>query len=199
MKSKKNKRVLFVTLLVVMLAVTSVFIGSFARYLQSRTVSDDAVVAKFGLDIPTTINLFSDSYTNVQADESGKKIIAPGTEGEYKFNVTGTSEVAYKVDANVLVEYSEEWDGYAPIEFSVNGDDWTTDLSEFQEALGEALASTTMAPNSTYSSTQTIYWKWPFYVSSENDALDTAMGSKASAGNAPSVSVDVEVTAAQVD
>ena len=199
MKSKKNKRILLVALLVLLVAITSIFIGTFAKYLQSRTVSDDAVVAKFGLDIPTTINLFSDSYTNVKADADGKKIIAPGTDGEYQFNVTGTSEVAYKVSADISIEYSDEWEDYAPLEFSLNGTTWTDDLTQFQDDLSTALASNTMSPNSTYTSTQTIHWRWPFYTSAANDLKDTAMGVKASEGPAPSVTVDIEVTAAQVD
>jgi len=198
MKNKKNKRSWFIVLLVILLIVTGAFIGSFARYLTTSTVSDNAVTAKFGLGIQNNINLFSDSYTNVQADTEGKKIIAPGTEGMYQFEVTGTSEVAYKISANVNVIYSDEWNGYAPLKFSINGLDWT-DLDEFKENLSTALESNVMPPNGNYTNAQTIYWKWPFSVSSENDIKDTAMGSAASEGSAPKVTVSIEATAAQID
>ena len=197
-KKKNNKRFLLVALLALLVAVTTVFVGTFAKYIRSGTVSDNAVVAKFGLGIPNTINLFSDSYTNVQADEEGKKIIAPGTDGEYKFEVTGTSEVAYKVSAGISIVYSDDWGGYAPLKFSIDGDNWT-ELEEFREDLSAALASSTMSPNSTYTSEQTIYWKWPFYTSDENDGKDTAAGFVAATGTAPSITVEIEVTAAQVD
>ena len=197
-EKKDHKALLLIAILVLMIAISSVFAGTLAKYLTSNTVSDEAAVAKFGLGIPGTINLFSDSYTNVQADEEGKKIIAPGTEGSYKFSVTGTSEVAYKVIADIAVTYSDEWDGYEPLKFSIDGLNWT-DFTEFEANLSAALSSAVMLPNSPYASTQTIYWKWLFYVSDGNDIKDTNMGNLASEGSAPSVSVDIEVTAAQVD
>ena len=197
-EKKKNKKIMLIGLLVLSIAITGTLIGTLAKYVTSRTVSDNAVVAKFGLNIPNVINLFSDSYTNVQADTEGKKIIAPGTEGQYKFEVTGTSEVAYKVSANVLVVYSEEWDGYAPLKFSINGTDWT-DFEEFKVNLSNALGSETMDPNEEYSSTQTIYWQWPFYTSDGDDISDTQMGGIASEGTAPKVTISIEVIAAQID
>jgi len=196
-KKKSKKRLVLIALLALLVVVSATFIGTFARYIRSGTVSDNAVAAKFGLGIPNTINLFSDSYTNVQADEADKKIIAPGTNGQYSFEVTGTSEVAYKVSAEILVLYSDEWDGYAPLEFSINGNAWTG-LEEFTENLSAALASETMLPNSTYTSEQTIYWRWPFHVSEENDVKDTSVGSKAAVGTAPRVTVEIEVIAAQI-
>ena len=197
-KKKKKRKLLLFALLAILVVVTSAFIGTLSKYMTSRTVSDDAVVAKFGLNIPNTINLFSDSYTNVTADTTGKKIIAPGTSGEYIFKVTGTSEVAYEVSANVEVTYSTEWNEYSPLEFSVDGINWTK-LEEFKTNLSEILDRETMNPNETYSSTQTIYWRWPFHTSSENDEKDSAMGSAAAVGTAPKVTVTIEVIAAQID
>ena len=185
-------------ILILAIAITGTLIGTLARYVTSGEVGDDADAAKFGLNIPTTIDLFSDSYTNVKADVDGKKIIAPGTTGQYKFEVTGTSEVAYRVSANISVEYSEAWSEYAPLEFSLNGNDWFK-LEPFKLLLSSALESEVMAPNTPYASTQTFYWKWPFHVSDENDIRDTEMGAIAATGVAPSVTVTIEVIAAQVD
>ena len=197
-KSNNRNKILIIAALLLLVAITSVFIGTLSKYVASETDSDEAVVAKFGLNIPNTINLFSDSYTNVEADTDGKKIIAPGTEGSYKFTVSGTSEVAYIVSADIDIEYSEEWDSYTPLEFSVNGSTWTN-IDTFKTNLTEALSSEEMAPNTTYSSDQTIHWRWPFDVSETNDTKDTAMGNLASTATAPSVIVNVEVTATQVD
>ena len=197
-KKQTNKKSILIVLLILSVVASGALIGTLAKYVTSGTVADDAVVAKFGLDVPNTIDLFSDSYTNVEADEDGKKIIAPGTTGQYKFEVTGTSEVAYKVSANITVTYSEEWNGHAPLEFSINGTDWTN-LADFKENLGIALASETMAPGEEYANTQTIYWKWPFHVSDEEDIRDTEMGAAAATGTAPKVTVSIEVTAAQID
>ena len=197
-KKRKKKIALFI-LLVVLVVTTGVLIGTLAKYVTSEDVSDSAVAAKFGLNIPNTINLFSDSYTNVEADTPGKKIIAPGTSGQYAFAVEGTSEVAYKVEADITVTYSEEWGTYKPLEFSIDGTDWTDDLTEFETDLSSELASDVIDPNDTYSSTQTIYWRWPFHISSANDIKDTEIGVAAAEGDAPKVTVDIEVTALQVE
>ena len=197
-KRRENNRKIYVVLLVLLFAVTSAFIGTLAKYATSDTVTDDTVAAKFGLNIPDSIDLFSDSYDNVDADVTGKKIIAPGTSGQSSFVVTGTSEVAYRVSANVSVVYSEEWNGYEPLLFSLNGDDWY-DLADFQQRLSTALESEVMEPNEAYTSTHTIHWEWPFYVSAENDIKDTAMGVLAAGETVPNVVVNIEVTATQID
>jgi len=197
-EKQKNIKKVIVALLICSVMATGAFIGTLAKYVTSGTVSDDAAVAKFGLEIPNTIDLFSDSYTNVEAEVDGEKIIAPGTTGQYTFEVTGTSEVAYKVSASVTVMYSEEWDGYEPLEFSINGTDWTN-LADFKISLSNALATETMAPGEEYAKTQTIYWRWPFYISSENDIKDTEMGVAAATETAPKVTMSIEVTAAQID
>ena len=197
-KEQRNKKTMIIALLILAVVVTGTLIGTMAKYVTSSSSSDDAVAAKFGLDTAHTINLFSDSYTNVKADTNGKKIIAPGTTGYYNFEVTGKSEVAYKVNADIKVEYSEEWGDYEPLEFSVNGTEWTT-LEEFQTDLSDALASEILLPNTEYSSNQAIHWRWLFHTSDANDIEDTKMGIAAATGTAPEVTVTINMTAAQVD
>jgi len=197
-EKRKSKKFMLIVLLALFVVVASALIGTLAKYMTSSTISDDAVAAKFGLNIPNTVDLFSDSYTNVLADTSGKKIVAPGTSGQYKFELTGTSEVSYKVSANITVAYSEEWNEYEPLEFSVNGTTWTN-LEQFKTNLSSALESKTLLPNETYSNAQTIHWRWPFHTSTENDAKDTQMGITAAEGTAPEVTVSIEVIAAQAE
>ena len=196
--TKDNRKLMIIAILLLTVAMTGTLLGSLAKYVTSVTNSDGAAAAKFGLDMPTTIHLFSDSYTNVQADTDGKKIIAPGTSGQYKFVVTGTSEVAYSVAAGVSVVYSEAWDDYAPLKFSLDGSSWE-DLEDFEDTLSTALASETIAPNQSYTGEQTIHWHWPFYASAENDIKDTTAGKSAAAGEDLDVTVTLAVTATQVD
>ena len=198
MTEKKERKFLLAALLVVTVLITSILVGTLAKYITTGEISDEGNAAKFGLNIPNTVNLFSDSYTNVQAETDGKKIIAPGTSGQYKFEVTGTSEVSYKVSAEIAVNYSEAWDGYEPLEFSIDGTNWTN-LTDFKTNLSSALSSETMSPNAAYASTQTIYWRWPFFVSEENDVKDTNIGSLAADGTVFKVTVSITVTASQVD
>ena len=197
-KKKNNKKMLLIALLALLVLMTSIFIGTLAKYVTSETMSDDAVVAKFGLNVPNTIELFSDKYDNVEADTADKKIIAPGTSGSHAFVVEGTSEVAYRVDAGITVTYSEEWGEYAPLEFSLDGNTWTS-LTTFETNLANALESNVMEPNQTYENGQTIYWKWPFHTSDENDVKDTELGIAASEGTAPQVTITLELIAMQVD
>ena len=197
-KKETNRKMIIIALLLVSVLATGAFIGTLAKYATSGDSSDSATAAKFGLNVPNSIDLFSDSYTNVTADEEGKKIIAPGTGGQYQFEVTGNSEVAYKVSADISITYSEEWKEYAPLEFSLDGTVWTS-LSDFKENLSTALARETMAPGEEYTNKQTIYWQWPFYTSDEEDAKDTALGVAAAAQTAPKVTVNIKVTATQLD
>ena len=198
-KIAKNRKTVVIALLFLLTVATATLLGTLGRYVTSSTVSDEAVAAEFGLNIPNTIDLFSESYTNVQANEEGKKIIAPGTSGQYKFAVTGKSEVAYQVEASIAIEYSSEWNGYAPLEFSINGTDWTDNLDDFKTSLRNALDSEIMEPNAEYANAQTIYWRWPFHVSAENDIKDTQIGISAAQGTAPNVSVELEIKAIQID
>ena len=197
-KQQRHDKIVIIVLLVLSIILTSEFIGTIAKYLTSSSNSSDAVVAKFGLNTSTAIDLFSDSYTNVTADTDGKKIIAPGTMGHYNFKVIGTSEVAYKVDANITVTYSEEWGEYKPLEFSIDGTTWTN-IEQFKINLKNSLASKVLSPNEIYNSTQAIHWRWPFSISDENDTQDTKMGIAAATKTAPKVTVDVELIAAQID
>ena len=198
-KIAKNKKTVIIALLLLLTLTTATLLGTLGRYVTSSTVSDEAVAAEFGLNIPNTINLFSESYTNVKANEEGKKIIAPGTSGQYKFVVTGKSEVAYQVEASIAVVYSNEWNGYAPLEFSIDGTNWTDNIEAFKTSLRNALDTEIMVPNAEYANTQIIYWRWPFHVSAENDIKDTQIGLSAAQGTAPNVSVELEIKAIQID
>ena len=198
MKSNTKKRSLVMFLLVLCLAIGVALVGTLARYMTSRTVSDEGRAAKFGLNIPNTFDLFKETYTNVDSDTDGQKVIAPGTQGKYDFVVSGTSEVTYKVEASATIEYAEVWGDYEPLKFSLDGNVWMS-LTELNAALATALNSEVMQPNSVYSGAQTIYWQWPFHVSPEYDIKDTAIGAAAAAGQSPTVTMTLTVLAAQVD
>ena len=197
-EKQKRKKWILVAVVVTFVIMTSAFIWTLARYVISTTASDEANVATFGLNISNKIDLFSESYTNAATNTEGKKIIAPGTSGSSKFTINGTSEVAYKVSAEVSITYSDEWENYKPLEFSLDGVNWKA-MEAFQTELSGALAQEDMAPNTAYTSTQEIYWNWPYFVSTENDAKDTAMGAKAAGENPPKVMAEIKVTATQID
>ena len=200
---KKNRKIMLIALLLVLVVATAAFIGTLAKYGTTETASDEATVAKFGLDIPQTIDLFSESYNEgAIVSDDGRKIIAPGATGHYDFEVTGTSEVAYTVDAVISITYSDEWSSYEPLQFSLDGETWT-DLDTFKTSLKNALGSETLNPGEDYTSEQSIYWKWPFSTSSENDKKDTDLGIAAAEAedteDLPKVTVTIVLTAVQVE
>lgn len=119
---KKNRTMRLAALLLVLTLITSCFVGgTFAKYITSDAASDSARVAKWGIDVLVSGNLFGQFYNPNNAAEGakdiiaataqnsvdnktddGKDIVAPGTKNDTGFTVqiSGTPEVAYKVTAN---------------------------------------------------------------------------------------------------
>lgn len=92
--------------------------GTFAKYVTADDVSDTARVAKFGVVVTTTGTLFDNNYFNQTSgntpagaatgslsvtSSTSDKLIAPGTKNEngMTFSITGTPEVAVKVEIDV--------------------------------------------------------------------------------------------------
>lgn len=129
MKKNKMMRVASI-LLVAVLLTTSIISGTFAKYVTSGEASDSARVAKFGVTVTATGNLFSENYkrvndgntpgtaeTNHSLETEGQNgftmtvestngdVVAPGTKSEgtgLTFGVSGTPEV----DVNVKLDFT---------------------------------------------------------------------------------------------
>ena len=120
---KKNKMMrLASSLLVAVLLTSSVISGTFAKYVTSDSAQDSARVAKFGVVVTATGNLFADTYKkaaentpvlggsdqaslSVMSEGSlGDNVVAPGTKNTdgFTFTVKGTPEV----DVALTVELS---------------------------------------------------------------------------------------------
>lgn len=115
---KKNKMMRAASgLMVATLLTTSIISGTFAKYTTEDSGSDTARVAKWGLTVSASGNLFGKEYAKVDASSNGnsivatgsdntvkatdKNVVAPGTKNETGFTVSikGTPEVAYNVTA----------------------------------------------------------------------------------------------------
>ena len=107
---KKNKMMRLASgLLVAVLITTSTISGTFAKYVTEGSAQDEARVAKFGVTVTATSELFDEDYdsfdTSIDADTdklsvvSTSKVVAPGTENEemITINVTGVPEVDVRV------------------------------------------------------------------------------------------------------
>lgn len=116
---KKNKMMrLASVLLVCVLLTTSVISGTFAKYVTTAEGTDSARVAKWGVTITMSGDdtIFKSVYAkddttpgltltnSVEAATNGStqdKVVAPGTTGSTTFSITGTPEVAVKLDVVV--------------------------------------------------------------------------------------------------
>ncbi len=193
--------------------------GTYAKYTSSLDFADEARVATWGFKLngktpeevkEMKIDLFQDSYEIVEGEGNydvvskvkGQKVVAPGTRGEYEFNVTGTAETNYVVAFNATVVNTIKTDSYNPIFFRLNGGDWMNE-AEFQEYLNETVTDATnkvYAANEELNKTYKIEWMWAFdendttaptgFVS--NDETDTYL-----AGQKGTVSLDVKLTITQ--
>ena len=116
---KKNRMMRLASgLLVAVLATTSMISGTYAKYVTSDNAGDAARVAKFGVVVTASGDLFNDEYTGTGGavtvrseakllggydDTNPDNVVAPGTKNEdgLTFDITGTPEVKVKVDVEV--------------------------------------------------------------------------------------------------
>ena len=115
-------------LLLALVLVTSCFVGgTFAKYVTSGGGTDEARVAKFGVKVTATGDVFAEEYdakdpkvdgydgkviakSVISSDKTKhEKVVAPGTakENALTVSVTGTPEVAVKVEYVAHVTFNE--------------------------------------------------------------------------------------------
>lgn len=170
MTKKKNVLMRSAGLLLVLVLVTSCFVGStFAKYTVGGKGENTARVAKFGVTVTAKGDMFAKTYATddqsagaiANSVASTENVVAPGTkkEGFVAATITGTPEVAvrvsYKLDAADLT--IENWnlaDGsfYCPLVFKIKAADGTntvisgtgfTDVDKMKAALVNAVAAYT--------------------------------------------------------
>ena len=213
-------------LLVAVLISTSAISGTYAKYVTAAEGSDNARVAKFGVEITAAEEMFSDSYKDakttytaneqlgtitVQADTAGTNVVAPGTEGSLVgFAVTGTPEVDVQVTYDATLELAGwEVDGveYCPIEITVGSETFKVDsgatnvaelVTKVEAAIeGKAALYHTNTDLSAVNDDVVVSWAWAF--EGNDDVKDTALGNQAAAGNAATIKLTVKTTITQVD
>lgn len=177
MTSKKNWTMRAAVLMLALVLITSCFVGgTFAKYVTSKSGTDSARVAKFGVTVTANGDVFAKEYatddqtvvgTIARSVISTDKVVAPGTKSNGAFvaaTVTGAPEVAvrvsYKLDtATLQLENWKDADGkfYCPLVFKVknnNVDGSNTVISgmEFQtaEAMKAALVNAVAAYTKDY-------------------------------------------------
>lgn len=177
----KNKNSLLkftnIVLLITMIAIILVS-GTYAKYTSTASGTDATVVANWSFMIGNQdITILGDEQTvefglfNTINDSDGKtaetdvakvdgkKLIAPGTSGEFEFVLKNISDVTAKYEIKLSVDNTN-----IPIEFSFDGKSWKKDLTKL-------VATDVMAIGSTKG--VTVQWRWPF---GENETTDVSLG-----------------------
>ena len=209
MKKNRMLRVAAVLLVAVMLT-TSVISGTFAKYVTSTEVKDQARVAYWGFEEPnnTAFDLFDGNYTNVKSQD-GANVVAPGTEKETSFAFAYTEngeitapEVAYTFEVDATIEGQ-----YDLLDQNTNFW-WTLDGVKYGTVADLLAAIEKLDGDKTYAagelpvgfgvgSAHTIGWEWDFGTGDvDEDAFDTQMGNADVLDN---VIITIKVTATQVD
>ena len=138
MTKKKNVLMRSAGLLLVLVLVTSCFVGStFAKYTVGGKGTDTARVAKFGVTITAEGTMFAEEYATDDGDVkeiitksvvSTEKVVAPGTKGNMSSIVlAGKPEVAVRVEYKVNTFELTGWQTgddaatteYCPLVFTV--------------------------------------------------------------------------------
>ena len=198
------KKMSIFTLLLAAVLVTSYSVsGTYAKYTSkfegstdsarvakwAFQVNDTAVTNSFTFNLFDTVNDTKDG--NAEGDVkvgSGETIIAPGTTGSFAVKLANDSEV----NAEYTVDYTVTNSANIPVEFSIDGNTWTTSLTDV----------TATAINSGANTTINIQWRWAFegtgssnFTSSQTDVTDTALGTTGT----DTISVKADITVTQVD
>ena len=197
--NNKRRNPMMVRLLAV-IAVTMMFTmcfvgGTFAKYTSSATGTDSATVARWDIKVNSANIAITDTFTFdlfktiTDSDQTSPEndmnpvdgsIIAPGTSGKFDIVIKNDSQV----NATYAIDYSVTNTKNIPVQFSIDGTTWKTDINDLDVA-GVAI-------NIGEEKTVTVQWKWIF---DGDDTIDTPLGAEATA----TLTVEARVTAIQVE
>lgn len=223
---KKNTAFRTAAILLVLVMVTSSFVGStFAKYTASSSGMDKARVAYWGMSAPAVMEfeLFDGEYTSVDS-ATVSHVVAPGTSKEIYFGIVFSTNFAYGTPLRPEVDYSflvkaEATGNYSELDANPNfkwslagsGEElaYYNTIDELLNAI-EALDGSTSGANEyeagewpprVYASNACqIGWVWEYETQGEGmaaqDKMDTEMGNMQDLEN---VTITITITATQID
>ena len=200
---KKKLSILAVLVLAITVTAYSVS-GTYAKYTTTKSGSDNARVAKWGINVTNTAEVFSSSYTNGTATDvasgDATDVIAPGTTGEYTFSLTGTPEVNYTLAVTGDVVINNDIEGALAGKLKFYIDDKTEHAytaADLIDGINALYSGKVYAANTSAAGNHKITWVWEF---AGDDATDTALGNAAAEGaKIPKVELTVNITATQTE
>lgn len=204
-KEKENKtgRLLILLLLLLLIAVL-LGVNTYAKYKVAKSGNDVATVAKWSIKVGDAnitqeetikFDLFKTIKDTDGSDETdvakvdGKKLIAPGTNGNFSMKVKNESEVKAKYKMTYNVQNTSN----IPLEFSTNGTDWTNDINTINNSADYTELGIGAEGNST-----AVYWRWTF-TDSTGDTKDNKDTALATEEVAPTITIEATIEAEQVD
>ena len=190
---KKKIAMLAVLVMAVIASAYSVS-GTYAKYTTTSTGTDSAIVAKWGINATTNVDVFKASYSEgepsyvdvVSGDSTD--VVAPGTKGSFNYQLSGTPEVNYTI--NVDLTGSE--DNTGRIVWSLDGSE-VGNLTQLQTAINTLYNGKVFAAGTASNNNHEIGWEWKF-EEAEKDDDDTTLGN---AEIPATVTLKVTVTATQ--
>lgn len=216
---KKNWTMRVGVALVALTLITSCFVGgTFAKYTTAGTGTDTARVAKFGVTVTATGNMFADKYDTADnaatvVSQGGEKVVAPGTKGNMaSITLLGVPEVDVKVTYEATVELNDHWvdedgDFYFPLDIIVNKQEVDLSGATSNDDVISAVTNAISNYSKTYKAGKdlstvgadslAISWEWDF--EGNEDVKDTYLGDQANNGNAGVITIGVKTTVTQVD
>lgn len=202
---KKNVMMRIAAAMVVLTLLTTCVISStFAKYTTSATLTDKARVAKWGVAIEVSGDIFTESYNSDNVKSLGavaevSHVVAPNTNGSVTFSVSGTPEVAFDLAVSLETGYTDvylkEKTGYPdytvspagtfdldadyyPVKFTLKKGTATLVDKKSLADVATALSGTSVSKTYTVSSTtiaDTYTLSWE-WAASDNDKADTLLG-----------------------
>ena len=191
MEKNKTMKMILITLLIAMIALVLVS-GTYAKYTSSASGSDTARVAKWSFNVGEndivakdtfTFDLFKTITDTDVVSANADKVIAPGTSGSFDLVLENKSETSAKYGITYTVTNTAS----IPVQFSVNGKDWTDNLANVVES-----DTDTKLDANNGRKTIKIQWKW---ACDGDDTTDVNLGKVGTA----KLIVQADVTATQID
>lgn len=191
---KKARNILVVTLMLLTVLSFGSVANTYAKYTSTADLSDTAKVAKWDIEVGGK-KIWDDSQ-NVSVTLFTDDIIAPGSEGTLDSSAIPTIENKSEVDATYEITFSElNNSSNIPLEYSTdNGTTWKS-IDDVAPITG------TIAKGATATITDSIKWRWAYYVSDDQDSIDTGLGKDAALAtdedSIPKIELALSITATQ--
>lgn len=153
---RKNRMMRLASALLILTMVTTCAIsGTFAKYVTSDSATDTARVAKWGVSVMASGDLFGTDYNPNSTEDSldddvigtvktsvsssnANKIVAPGTQNDvgYTISIAGTPEVAWDVTATTTEDNNKDiylGEGYWAVMVEATGLNAGTNIATYYE------------------------------------------------------------------